>query len=127
MTFVFVGERQSPLAARKGWQWADGRVCAGTLHRALEEAGVAPEEQRWLNLWSAPGLGTPQEPAQTDAVKEAAREGLVVVALGRRVARTLQQAEVPHRVMIHPAARGAIRARERYHAHVREVITCEGD
>jgi hypothetical protein len=124
MTFAFVGERQSPLAARKGWQWGDGRVCAGTLHRALEAAGIAPAAQRWLNLWSEPGLGAPREPACLDPVREAAAEGLLIVALGARVTRVLEQARIPHRALVHPAARGAIRATGRYQAHVKERLSC---
>lgn len=120
--YLFVGERPSPLAASRAWTWEDGRVCARTLLDALADAGIAREACRFLNLWSSPGLGPTDEPAQLAPIVAASRSGATVVALGRLVQRELARAGVPHRSLIHPAARGAIRRRAVYHAHVRAVL-----
>jgi hypothetical protein len=49
--------------------------------------------------------------------------GVPLVALGRRVEAALARDGLPHRFLIHPAARGAIRRRDRYQAHVAAVLT----
>ena len=122
MRYLFVGERPSPLAARKGWRWTDGRVCARTLYRALAAADIAPAKVHFVNLWTVPGLGRPTGAPNLEAVQSKADEGVVVIALGRLVERTLRRAGTPHRYMIHPAARGTMRKQERYIAHVRAVL-----
>jgi hypothetical protein len=79
----------------------------------------------FLNLWRTPGLGPTDErlaPGVLRRLQEAKRTGAVVVALGRLVERELSRRRIPHRTMVHPAARGKIRKRERYVEHVREVL-----
>lgn len=123
---VFVGERQSPKAARGGHTWQNGKAAACTLHAALRAAGYDPAACEFLNLWSRPGLGPTRDrlaPGVLRRLREASASGAVVVALGRLVERELQRRGVPHRTMVHPAARGKIRKRERYMQHVREVLT----
>jgi plasmid stabilization system protein ParE len=114
--YVFVGERPSPKAARIGATWQNGRMAARTLHAALEEIGERP------------GLGPTRErlaPGVLAVVLEEMERGAVVVALGRLVERELQRRAIPHRPMVHPAARGKIRKRERYVEHVRTVLLGE--
>jgi hypothetical protein len=55
-------------------------------------------------------------------LREAVAEGAVILAMGRLVERELVRRGIPHRPMVHPAARGRIRKRERYVEHVREVL-----
>jgi hypothetical protein len=91
------------------------------LHAALRAIGIAPEEQRYVNLYSD------IEPLTLDEVVLArlrmlAADGVAIVALGRLVDRALQRAGVEHHQLIHPAARGAIRARAAYQAHVASVL-----
>ena len=121
-TYLFVGERPSPLAAARQWTWDDGHVCARTLLAALADVGIQRASCRFVNLWSSPGLGPAAEPPDLAPVVAASRAGLVVVALGRLVQRELARSGVAHRAMIHPAARGAIRRRDAYRAHVRGVV-----
>jgi hypothetical protein len=45
-----------------------------------------------------------------------------VVALGNKVSRQLERHSVPHVPLIHPAARGKIRARELYAQHVSAIL-----
>ncbi len=119
--FVFVGERRSRRAIQLGVRWEHGRLCARTLHAALRAVGLAPEEQGYINLYS-----DAEPPALDEAVlarlQALAAEGVEIVALGRLVHRALERAGVSHRQLIHPAARGAIRARAAYQAHVASVL-----
>jgi uracil-DNA glycosylase len=123
--FLFVGEKPSPTAQRKGWSWDDGRVAARTLHEALRATGIEPSECGFTNLFGqtadAPEKGA-ELVARVDVLRAVSRAGVIVVALGTKVARQLERHSVPHVPLIHPAARGQIRARERYVAHVGAVL-----
>lgn len=119
--FLFVGERRSRRAIQLGVRWEHGRLCARTLHAALRAIGLDPEEQRYVNLYF-----DAEPPALDEAVlarlRALAAEGVEIVGLGRLVHRALDRAGVDHRQLIHPAARGAIRARAAYQAHVASVL-----
>jgi hypothetical protein len=119
--FIFVGERRSRRAIQLGVRWEHGRLCASTLHAALRAIGLAPEEQGYVNLYF-----DSEPPALDEAVLARLRtltaEGVEIVGLGRIVQRALERAGVAHRRLIHPAARGAIRARATYQAHVATVL-----
>lgn len=120
--FLFVGERPSPRAAAQSWTWDDGRLCARTLLDALDAVGIDRQAYTFVNLWSTPGFGPLDDAPHLAPVIEAYARGTTIVALGRLVQRALRRAGVPHRHLIHPAARGAIRRRAAYHAHVRAVL-----
>jgi len=108
---VFVGERRSRRAVELGAHWTDGRLCAKTLHDALRRAGVDPAHVVFLNLFhDEPADDLPCENA-LQAVRSLAGTGACIVALGRRVQAALTCAGVAHVGLVHPAARGAIRAR----------------
>lgn len=124
---LFVGERRSYAAIRLGVRWEDGRLAARTLHAALRAAGIDPAAQVYTNLFADPAPGPAVSPfvvagptrAQLHA---AAALGVPLIALGRRVEAALTRDGLPHRFLIHPAARGAIRRRDRYQAHVAAVL-----
>lgn len=123
-SLVFVGERRSRRAAELGAHWSDGRLCAKTLHDALRCAGVDPAQAVFLNLFhDEPADGLPCDNA-LQAVRSLAGTGACIVALGRRVQAALTRAGVAHVGLVHPAARGAIRARAAYQAHVAAVLAC---
>lgn len=122
MPYLFVGERQSPTAAARGWTWESGRLCAATLFAALRAAGIDPAECRFVNLWSTPGLGCPAEAPRLEPVRRLAADGRTIVALGRLVSGVLSVAAIPHVALRHPAARGAGRARAQYRQHVHSVL-----
>ncbi len=120
--YLFVGERPSPRAAAMEVCWEDDWLCAATLFRALEAAGIDPLQQQWVNLWQTPGLGRTAEEARLDPVRQAQAIGREVVALGRLVQGALRRAGIPYTPLIHPAARSRIRGTALYHAHVRVVL-----
>lgn len=121
--YVFVGERQSPTAHRNGWTWADGRVCARTLHEALRACGLDPERQVYLNAFTYDGQPNRDD---LDRVQVYAVFNRTIVALGQLASKALKQRGIAHLLLVHPAARGAIRKRERYHAHVAETLVGGG-
>jgi len=125
---IFIGECRSPTAQRKGWSWTDGRLAAKPLFEALEAMGIEPLDHLFYNLFHDP-------PARRNVrrwrptVNEGIVSGLcvqvrgrVVVALGKRVSAELVKRGINHVALVHPAARGRIRKRERYIAHVAERL-----
>lgn len=110
---LFVGERRSALARRMGVRWEDGRLAAKQLFDALRVAGVDPTRCAFCNIVEAGALGK---------LARARREGVPVVAMGRVVQAHLRRHGLPFHAMIHPAARGSIRRKGAYAAHVLGVL-----
>jgi uracil-DNA glycosylase len=134
--YIFVGERPSPRAAATGATWSNGRLAAKVLHDALRANGYDPDAAEYHNLWRTPGLGltglTAADRRHANALlrrlqdREQA-EGVIIVALGAHAATALLAHGVPHRRLVHPAARGAIRKTARYQAHVGSVLGAADD
>jgi hypothetical protein len=55
-------------------------------------------------------------------VLRAVARGLTVVAMGKKVQVELERRGIAHAAIVHPAARGRIREKSRYAAHVQEVL-----
>lgn len=104
-----------------GVRWEHGRLCARTLHAALHAMGLDPAQQTYLNAYTDADPPTLDESALA-RVRALAEAGAEIVALGRAAHRALERAGLPHRELTHPAARGAIRARAAYQAHVAVVL-----
>lgn len=119
MTYLFIGERRSPTAIRMGVTWVDGRLCAKNLHEALEAAGIDPAQHEFGNAYEDDGNSNLPDLVRA---RVHANHGGVVVALGQKAARELARIGIPHRILIHPAARGSIRKRERYQEHVAATL-----
>ena len=119
--YVFVGEKRSRRAIELSASWEDGRLCAKTLHEALRAAGLDPRSQVFLNLYHD-GDGWSVNPAALARLRSLAGTGVGIVGLGRRVQTALRRAGLPHRQLIHPAARGAVRGRAVYQAQVAAAL-----
>lgn len=125
---VFVGERRSRRAIRLGVTWDDGRLAARTLHEALAACGIDPRRHIFVNLFLDPSIAgdAPAPPAVDRAMvaqlAACAALGARLVGLGRLVQGVLAREGLPHLALVHPAARGALRRREVYHAHVAERL-----
>jgi hypothetical protein len=124
--FVFVGERPSRTAARRGWTWRDGRLAAKTLHEALSRNGIDPAQQEYVNLFGDDcerdaGGGVIAE--RIRLIRRLLGRGYTAVGMGKRVCRHLSGAGVSHVALRHPAARGRLRRSELYVAHVRRALT----
>lgn len=111
--FLFVGEQRSNRAVKMGVRWTDGRLAARSLFDALEANGIDPLGHCYTNLFEHRGLAT---------VREHQAAGCEVVGMGAKVQAKLTRAGIPHRALVHPAARGRIRRKDRYAAHVAAVL-----
>lgn len=128
-SILFIGECRSLTAQRRRWTWKDGRLAARPLFEALEAMGVDPRAHEYTNLWSDNAAGTtygalkPGVLRSTLARISARRDaGFVIVALGKRASAELARRGIEHVALVHPAARGSIRKRERYRAHVAKTL-----
>lgn len=110
MKYLFVGERRSDRAKRLGVTLRDGRLAAKQLFDALKYCDIDPSLHDYCN-WFEGGKGKVRN----------YREG-TVVALGNKVARALRKEGIEHIFIFHPAARGKIRKKELYCAHVKEKL-----
>ena len=106
----------------------DGRLAGKTLREALLAAGWDPRRQVYLNIFRDPegdgvGDGRPQvEESVLPQLAALVQLGVPLIGMGRLVQDALRRAGLPHTPLIHPAARGAIRARANYHLHVARVL-----
>jgi hypothetical protein len=119
--YVFVGEKRSHRAIAMNVTWADGRLSAKTLQDALRQMDVDPDMQVYVNLF-LDGEGWRVDITALSRARSLHESGTQVVALGRRVQRLLAREGVRHLGLVHPAARGTIRTRDRYRAHVASVL-----
>ena len=106
---LFVGERRSEKAKQLGLYWKDGGLAAKPLFEGLRAAGIEPTECRFVN-WFEGGKSATRR-----------HEG-VVVAMGQKVQSALAIEGISFIPLVHPAARGRIRKRERYIAHVAQQL-----
>lgn len=107
---LFIGERRSERAISMGVTWADGHLAAKTLFDALRECGIDPLECQFVN-WFEPG-----------GSKIVQNHPGIRVAMGRKVQRELERRGLVHIPLIHPAARGTIRLKDNYIAHVKTAL-----
>lgn len=109
-------------------RWEDGRLAAKPLFEALRAMGVDPTDQVYVNLWTDPPTrrGKNWRPTLCSGIVIGLRIAtLPKVALGARVSTQLTKLGIKHVAIVHPAARGSIRKRERYIAHVAATLRQE--
>ena len=127
--FVFVGERPSRTAVRRGWTWRDGHLAAKTLHEALNRSGINPTEQEYVNLFGEDcerDAGILEVTGRIQLIRRLMGCGYTAVGMGRRVCKRLGEDGISHLALRHPAARGKLRRRELYIEHVRQTLApCE--
>lgn len=130
MKLLLIGERQSHQAKRINATWQNGKLAAKQLHDALRALLIDPAAQRYVNLWSRPGIGPIKDYVDVSAlvyIAESRAMGYTVIGMGRIVSRELTRRGIAHLQITHPAARGAIRKKERYAAHVGSVLGIRAD
>ena len=106
---LFVGENRSHLAKKMNVTWKDGRLAAKQLFDALDTIGFQRDACEFCN-WFEGGKGMVRK-----------WDG-VIVAMGSKVQKALRREGIEFIPIIHPAARGAIRKKERYTEHIRETL-----
>lgn len=123
MSYLFVGEKPSKRAEQLGITWTDGGLAAKQLFDGLQANNIDPHRCGFVNLFGdqAEAEEKPQD-GVLRTLKAAADAGVQVVAMGRKTQYHLAQRRVPHRFIVHPAARGTIRAKDKYAAHLKEML-----
>lgn len=123
--YIFIGERQSHQAKKINATWQNGKLAAKQLHDALRALNIEPANQRYVNLWSRPGTGPIKDYVDTSAlvyIAESVAMGYTVIGMGQIVSAELKRRGITHLLIVHPAARGSIRRKDRYAAHVGSVL-----
>lgn len=123
--YIFIGERQSHQAKKINATWQNGKLAAKQLHDALRALNIEPANQRYVNLWSRPGVGPIKDYVDTSAlvyIAESIAMGYTVIGMGQLVSKELTRRGITHLLIVHPAARGSIRKKERYAAHVGSIL-----
>jgi uracil-DNA glycosylase len=102
---LIVGENRSPTARRMGVRWEDEALAAKPLFEGLRAADVDPADCLFTNWYE-------------DGKWLVRRHKGPILALGKRVQAALTAEGIEHTPLVHPAARGTIRLRSNYVAHV---------
>ena len=110
---LFVGEKRSKLAVKLGLRWEDGGLAAKPLFEALRACGIEPTEHKFINWF---------EPDNPKIIMKEYMSGERIVALGKKVQIAMMIEGIEFISLIHPAARGKIRRRDRYIAHVKQQL-----
>ena len=117
--YVFIGEEPSKTAILKGWVWGDDHLCSKTLINALNACFIKRESYEFRNLFR-------NQMVNQDVINELMElkniEDLSIVGMGKNVQRVLDNLNIPHLKLIHPAARGKIRKTVLYIQHVNQVL-----
>ena len=112
MKLLFIGEKRSKKAIQMRVRWESGRLAAKQLFDALYTIGINPKSCIFIN-WFESGNPTYIKKNHTK---------YIIVGMGRKVQKVLTQNKIKHLQLVHPAARGLIRKKERYIQHVKEVL-----
>lgn len=110
---LFVGEKRSNKAIKMGVTWKDGKLAAKQLFDALKYCNIEPKNQSFCNWFEYGGK-----------TKVKNYTGLVV-AMGDKVSNALSKNGIDHIKIVHPAARGKIRAKLMYCKHVKQKLIRE--
>ena len=123
---VLVGERRSPTAIEKDWSWqkcqteGEARLCANQIFDGLEFCGIDPFDMgnvRFRNIWNDDGELLNET---IEDLLELDEEGFSIVGMGNKVQQVLDELEIEHVKIYHPAVRGKWRRKGEYSKHVRE-------
>ena len=110
---IFIGEKRSKTAIKNGWTWESGHLAAKQLMDALKTIGVGMEGVRFGNVFDDEGNPI-FDPKSTGGAR--------VIAMGMIAHEELTRLGVEHDTIVHPAARGKIRRKDRYAEHLRGII-----
>jgi hypothetical protein len=111
MTLLFVGEKRSNRAIELKVTWKDGALAGKQLFDALHSIGIDPHQCNFCNIFERGGKSTIKQHNGT------------IIGMGKKVQIELDRLDIPHVKIIHPAARGKIRKKELYIAHVRDALS----
>ena len=129
--YMFVGERPSISAWKFSKQWSDGAYAGKQLKDAIDEIDCLEfADIVFCNLWIKPkGISNPAfDVVDLDKnLDQIFRYSAywIIVGMGKIVQEKLDEYGIKHLKLIHPAARGKIRRKDRYLKHCRSVLCQE--
>ena len=121
---LFVGQERSRLAQERGVYWEDEAQCANQLFRALRANNINPNKCVFLNLFTDESDGKPlsEKVVNKNELNKIKKWNGKVIGMGSIVHKKLYQLKVDHRHIVHPSARGKIRAKAKYIQHISEKL-----
>ena len=121
---LFIGQERSRLAQERGVYWEDEAQCANQLFRALRANAIDPNKCAFLNLFTDESDGKKLGDKNIDqkSLNKIKTWKGKRVGMGTMVSQKLTQLKIDHTKIIHPSARGKIRAKAVYIQHIRETL-----
>jgi len=129
--YIFVGERPSISAWKFSKQWSDGAYAGKQLKDAIDKIDCLEfADITFCNLWTKPKEKSTPAIDVVDLDKSLHEITLyskwwTVVGMGKIVQDQLGNAGIRHLKLVHPAARGKIRRKDRYLKHCKQVLCQE--
>ena len=122
--FLFVGQERSKLAQERGVYWEDEAQCANQLFRALRANNINPKKCLFINLFTdeSDGLPISRKTINKKGLNKIEKWKGNIVGMGNIVSFKLNQLKISHTKIVHPSARGKIRAKAKYIKHIRDAL-----
>jgi len=126
--YIFVGERPSISAWKFTKQWSDGAYAGKQLKDAIDKIDCLEfADITFCNLWTKPTeMSTPATDKKdlSKTLDEIIQYSpwWIIVGMGKIVQEKLDEYGIRHLKLVHPAARGLIRRKDRYLKHCTEVL-----
>ena len=121
---LFIGQERSQLAQDRGVYWEDEAQCANQLFRALRANGIDPNKCAFLNLFTDDSDGKKYADKNIDrkSLNKINKWEGEKIGMGNIVGIMLTHLKIDHTKIVHPSARGKIRAKALYIQHIRETL-----
>ena len=121
---LFVGQERSKLAQERGVYWEDEAQCANQLFRALRANKINPKKCEFVNLFTDESDGKPvgEKTINEKGLNKVSAWKGQIIGMGNIVSDKLATFQIPHIRIVHPSARGKIRAKALYIQHIRERL-----
>ena len=121
---LFVGQERSKLAQERGVYWEDEAQCANQLFRALRANKINPQECSFVNLFTdeSDGLPVGMKTINKKELNKIQEWKGQIIGMGNIVSDKLALFKISHTKIVHPSARGKIRAKALYIQHIRERL-----
>ena len=121
---LFVGQERSKLAQERGVYWEDEAQCANQLFRALRANNINPQKCSFVNLFTdeSDGVKYSDKTINKKGLNKVYKWVGEIVGMGSLVHKKLHELKIPHIQIVHPSARGKIRAKAVYTQHIREKL-----
>ena len=121
---LFVGQERSKLAQERGVYWEDEAQCANQLFRALRANKINPQKCSFVNLFTdeSDGVKYNDKIVSEKGLNKVYKWQGQIIGMGSLVHKKLHELKIDHIQIVHPSARGKIRAKAVYIQHIREKL-----